>query len=71
MVRARRRWWQTAIEVHDERIRAITQQGQQLIADGNAASTEIQRKLDELQSSRAALGDKVDERRKQVRFAVH
>jgi len=54
--------------VHDERIRAITQQGQQLIAGGNAASAEIQRKLDELQASRAALGNKVDERRKQVRL---
>ena len=61
--------WQTAVEVHDERLKAVTEQGQRLVDAGHFASDSIVPKLAQLRDERAALGDKLDARRKEVRVS--
>ena len=53
--------------MHDERLKAVADQGGALVAAGHFASETISAKLAQLTEEREALGAKLDARRKQVR----
>jgi uncharacterized protein YciI len=57
---------QTAVEVHDERLKAVEEQGARLVSAGHFAADAVAAKVAQLREERAALGAKLDARRKKV-----